>query len=123
MQSGGPVELWSDGSPLREFLYADDLAEAVVFLMENHNWQDLGDFVNVGTGKDISIKDLANLMAEIIGYTGDFTWDTSKPNGTPRKLLDVSRLSNLGWEASTSLKDGIEKTYNWFKTHYVPKEN
>ncbi len=76
--------------------------------------QDLGDFVNVGTGKDISIKDLAHLMAEIIGYKGGFSWDTSKPNGTPRKLLDVSRINSLGWSAKTSLWKGIGKTYNWY---------
>ncbi len=108
------VELWWDGSPLREFLYADDLADAVIFLMENTNWQEIGDFVNVGTGKDISIKNLASLMAEIIQYTGSFFWDTSKPNGTPRKLLDVSRFTALGWRAKTSLKEGIEKTYQWY---------
>ncbi len=116
-ENGGPVALWGDGSPLREFLYADDLADAVLFLMENKDWQDLGDFVNVGTGKDISIKDLAHLMARIIGYTGDFTWDTTKPNGTPRKLLDVSKLNNLGWSAKTSLKEGIRKTYKWYKKY------
>ncbi len=113
-QTEGPVKLWGDGSPLREFLYADDLADAIIFLMENTDWQDIGDFVNVGTGKDISIKDLAFLMAEIIGYKGSFSWDTSKPNGTPRKLLDVSRLSALGWMAKTSLREGIEKTYRWY---------
>ena len=113
-QSGGPVILWGDGSPLREFLYADDLADAVIFLMENIDWQGIGDFVNIGTGKDISIKDLAYLMADIIGYNGDFSWDTSKPNGTPRKLLDVSRINKIGWKAKTSLKDGIEKTYRWY---------
>jgi len=114
-QTGGPVQLWGDGSPLREFLYADDLADAVVFLMDNADWQDTGDFVNVGTGKDISIKDLAHLMADIIGYKGSFSWDTTKPNGTPRKLLDVSRLSAFGWTAKTPLKEGIEKTYRWYR--------
>ncbi len=112
--TGGPVKLWGDGSPLREFLYADDLADAVVFLMENVDWKEIGDFVNVGTGKDIKLKDLAKLMAEIIGYKGSFSWDASKPNGTPRKLLDVSRLSALGWTAKTSLREGIEKTYKWY---------
>ena len=114
-QTGGPVQLWGDGSPLREFLYADDLADAVVFLMDNADWQDTGDFVNVGTGKDISIKDLAHLMADVIGYKGSFSWDTTKPNGTPRKLLDVSRLSAFGWTAKTPLKEGIEKTYRWYR--------
>jgi len=106
--SGGPVQLWGDGSPLREFLYADDLAEAVVYLMESKNASDLGDFVNVGTGKDCSIKELSGTIASIVGYEGEVNWDTSKPNGTPRKLLDVSRLSSLGWTAGTSLQEGIE---------------
>lgn len=122
-KSGGPVELWGDGSPLREFLYADDLADAVLYLMKNKEASDIGEFVNVGTGKDLSIKALAETIAEIVGYNGEVMWDTSKPNGTPRKLLDVSLLNKLGWVASTSLKDGIGKAYNWFKIHYVPKEN
>ena len=113
-QTGGPVQLWGDGSPLREFLYADDLADAVVFLMDNADWQDTGDFVNVGTGKDISIKDLAHLMADIIGYKGSFSWDTTKPNGTPRKLLDVTKIKTMGWEPKISLKDGIRNTYRWY---------
>lgn len=108
------VQLWGDGSPLREFLYADDLADAVVFLMENKDANEVGEFVNIGTGKDCSIKELSNIIADIIGFNGEVNWDTTKPNGTPRKLLDVSALEKMGWIASTSLKDGIQKSYNWY---------
>ncbi|MBF9017757.1 MULTISPECIES: GDP-L-fucose synthase [unclassified Oceanispirochaeta] len=108
------VQLWGDGSPLREFLYADDLAEAVVFLMENKDADEIGEFVNIGTGKDCSIKELSEMIADIVGFNGNVEWDTLKPNGTPRKLLDVSVLEELGWTASTSLKQGIQKAYNWY---------
>lgn len=108
---GGPVVLWGDGSPRREFLYSDDLADAAVYLMENKEYKDIGEFVNVGSGKDMPIKDLADLVASIVGYEGKIEWDTSKPNGTPRKLLDVSRLSSLGWHYTTPLSEGIRKTY------------
>ena len=114
-KTGGPVELWGDGSPLREFLYADDLADAVVYLMKNMEATDIGEFVNIGTGKNLTIKALAETIAEIVGYSGEVKWDATKPNGTPRKLLDVSKLTRLGWQAQTSLKDGIEKAYEWFK--------
>ncbi len=117
-QSGAEtVILWGDGSPLREFLYVDDLAEAVVFLMNNFRYGDLGELVNLGTGTDISIKELARLIASIAGYTGSFEWDTSKPNGTPRKLLDVSKINELGWRARTSLEEGIRRVYEWFCAH------
>jgi GDP-L-fucose synthase len=109
--------LWGDGSPRREFLHVDDLADAVVFLMKNYDYNDIGEFVNVGTGKDITIEELARLIAEVIGFRGDFRWDTSKPNGTPRKLLDVSRLHALGWHARIPLQAGIEKTYQWYREH------
>ncbi len=112
---GGPVVLWGDGSPKREFLYSDDLADAAVYLMENKDYKDIGEFVNVGTGKDMPIKDLAELVAGIVGYEGKIEWDTSKPNGTPRKLLDVSRLSSLGWHYTTSLSEGIRKTYEEYR--------
>jgi GDP-L-fucose synthase len=110
-ESGGSVVLWGDGSPRREFLYSDDLADAAVYLMEQKDYKDIGEFVNVGTGKDMSIKDLAELIAGIVGYEGKIEWDTSRPNGTPRKLLDVSRLTDLGWQYTTPLSDGIRKTY------------
>jgi GDP-L-fucose synthase len=110
--------LWGDGSPLREFLYADDLADAVIYLMNNKEASDIGEFVNIGTGKDLTIKALAETIAEIIGYKGEVRWDTVKPNGTPRKLLDVSLLNKLGWQAKTSLKDGIQQTYDWYCKNY-----
>ncbi len=105
------VEIWGSGSPKREFLFVDDLAEACVYLMETYNQ---GPFLNIGTGKDISIKELAMLIKKIVGYSGKVTFDTSKPDGTPRKLLDVSRLTKAGWNAKTGLEDGIIKTYQWF---------
>lgn len=98
------VTLWGTGSPKREFLFSDDLADACVFLMENYSEEQ---FINIGVGEDISIKDLAELVKEIVGYAGDIEWDTSKPDGTPRKLMDVTRLHNLGWKHKIELEDGI----------------
>ncbi|MCS7052630.1 MAG: GDP-L-fucose synthase [Ignavibacterium sp.] len=112
------VVVWGTGSPLREFLYVDDLAEAILYLMEKINAPDLYENgisqINIGTGKDISIKDLANLISEILGYNGKIEFDTSKPDGTPRKLMDVSRINQLGWTYKTELEEGIAKTYEWF---------
>ena len=105
------VTCWGDGSALREFLYVDDLANLCVFLMNNYSGNET---VNAGTGKEISIKALAKLVAEIIGYKGDILWDTSKPNGTPRKLLDVSKAAALGWTYKTELRDGIKLAYEDF---------
>ncbi|MGB7528539.1 GDP-L-fucose synthase [Sphingobacterium cellulitidis] len=105
------VNIWGSGNPLREFMYADDLADACVFLMENYN--DL-QFVNIGVGEDISIRDLAELIKEVVGYQGELEFDSSKPDGTPRKLMDVSKLHSLGWKAKTSLKDGIKLAYEDF---------
>ena len=102
------VTVWGSGSPRREFLHADDLADALYFLMQNY---DQPEFVNVGTGKDISIKELAEMIKEISGYDGDLEFDTSMPDGTPRKLLDVSCLSNLGWTPSIDFKEGVRKVY------------
>ena len=102
------VTCWGDGSPLREFLYVDDLANLCVFLMENYSGNET---VNAGTGKEISIKGLTELVAKVIGYEGAILWDTSKPNGTPRKLLDVSKSAAMGWKAQTSLEDGIRLAY------------
>lgn len=110
-----PVVLWGDGTPLREFLYADDLADAILFIMENVNAMEVGAFLNVGTGEDLAIRDLAFLISKIVGYTGEIIWDTSKPNGTPRKLLDVSRIHALGWTHTTSLENGIQLAYSDFK--------
>jgi len=111
---GEAVTLWGDGSPRREFLYVDDLAEAVVHLMENCDASDIGELVNVGTGVDHTVRELAAEVMRVVGFSGDIRWDTSKPNGTPRKLLDVSRLASLGWRSKTSLEDGLRKTYAWF---------
>ena len=105
------VTCWGDGSPLREFLYVDDLANLCVFLM-NHYSED--ETVNAGTGKELSIKELTELVAEVTGYQGEILWDTSKPNGTPRKLLDVSKAEKLGWKYRTELKDGIRLAYEDF---------
>ena len=105
------VTCWGDGSPLREFLYVDDLANLCVFLMNNYNGDET---VNAGTGKEISIKDLTKLVAAVIGYEGEILWDTSKPNGTPRKLLDVSKAKALGWNYKIELKDGIKLAYEDF---------
>ena len=106
------VTIWGTGSPLREFLHADDLAAACLFLMENHNEAGL---VNIGVGEDISILDLARMVKQIVGFEGDIITDTTKPDGTPRKLMDVSKLTNLGWKASISLEDGIQKVYEEIK--------
>ena len=105
------VTCWGDGSPLREFLYVDDLANLCVFLMNNYSGDET---VNAGTGKELSIKELTELVAEVTGYEGKILWDTSKPNGTPRKLLDVSKAENLGWKYQTELKDGIRYAYEDF---------
>ena len=105
------VTCWGDGSPLREFMYVDDLANLCVFLMNNYSGNET---VNAGTGKELTIKELTELVAKVIGYTGKIEWDTSKPNGTPRKLLDVSKAAALGWTYKTELEDGIRLTYEDF---------
>ena len=107
-QNHPEVVVWGTGTPLREFLHSDDLAEACIFLMENYN--DFG-HVNVGIGEDISIKDLALLIKKIVGYEGNLVWDTSKPDGTPRKLMDVSKINDMGWNAKIGLEEGITKVY------------
>lgn len=108
------VTIWGTGSPLREFLHADDLADACLFLMQTHNDSGL---VNIGVGEDISILDLAKMVKQIVGFEGEIITDTSKPDGTPRKLMDVSKLTNLGWKASISLEEGIKKVYEEIKDH------
>ncbi len=105
------VGIWGTGTPRREFLHVDDMADAVVFLLQNYSGEM---HLNVGTGTDISIAELATLLADIIGFDGEFEYDTSKPDGTPRKLLDVSRLNALGWKAKTPLRKGLAETYRWF---------
>ena len=108
------VVIWGTGSPRREFLYCDDLADACVFLMERYNAADLGEFVNIGVGREITIRELAELVAEIVGFNGKLTFDTSKPDGTPRKLLDVARMQALGWEAKTGFREGLHQAYEDF---------
>ncbi len=111
MNQTAEVVVWGSGSPLREFLYADDLADACFMLMQNYNEPGL---INIGSGVDLSIKELALLIKEVVGYPGELTFDTSKPDGTPRKLMDNTKLKNLGWEPKTPLKEGIEKAYQDF---------
>lgn len=110
------VTIWGSGRPYREFLYSDDLADAVVFLMNNY---DENDTVNVGTGVDVTIRDLALTIQKIVGYEGELVFDTRKPDGTPRKLLNVDKLKNMGWAAPTALEDGIAKTVRWCEEHGV----
>ena len=116
--AGAPsVTLWGTGTPRREFLHVDDLARACVHLLEHY---DAPEPINVGVGDDIAIRDLAALVAEIVGYEGAVEWDTSRPDGTPRKLLDVSRITALGWHAEIGLRDGIAATYEWFLHNVAP---
>lgn len=105
------VTLWGSGNPMREFLYVEDLAEAVVFSMENKFADNL---YNVGTGKDLTIRELAEIIQKIVGHSGEIIWDSTKPDGTPRKLMDVSKMERAGWKAKTSLEEGIKRTYAWF---------
>jgi len=109
------VTIWGSGKPKREFMHVDDLADACMFLMENYNQKG---FINIGVGEDIEIKELALLIKDIVGYKGQLQHDTSKPDGTPRKLMDVSKLSSLGWKARIGLREGIEKVYEEFKQQY-----
>ncbi len=105
------VTLWGSGNPTREFLFVDDLASACAFLLENYS---SGDIINIGTGSEISIRDAAEIIREITGYKGDICWDTTQPDGNPRRLLDVSRLAKLGWKARTDFRVGVASTYQWF---------
>lgn len=116
------VTLWGTGKPLREFLYVDDLAEAILFLMEKIEAKDLYEkgitHLNIGTGKDLTISELASLIADIVGFKGEIEYDKSKPDGTPRKLMDVSRINELGWKYKTELRKGTAHTYNWFLNNF-----
>jgi len=105
------VTLWGSGIPMREFLHVDDMAKAVVFAVENELSEHL---YNLGTGTDVAIKELAETIQKVVGHTGDIIWDSSKPDGTPRKLLDVSKMNKVGWKAEYDLLNGIESTYKWF---------
>ncbi|MFY9397232.1 MAG: GDP-L-fucose synthase [Desulfomonilia bacterium] len=117
-ESSAPyVELWGTGKPLREFLHSRDLAEACVMLMERSSAREAGELVNIGTGKDISIRDLARMIAGIVGYGGEIRWDHTKPDGMMRKVLDTSRINAMGWRPRISLRQGIEETYAWYRSH------
>ena len=111
-QKNESVSLWGDGSAMREFLHVDDLAEACYTCMQSY---DESGHINVGTGEDVTIKELAETIADAVGFSGDVKWDTTKPNGTPRKVMNVDRIKALGWEPKISLREGIEKTYEWYK--------
>ena len=108
------VKLWGDGSPKREFLHVDDLAEALVICMDKY---DSDDIINIGTGEDVTIKELAETIIDVVGYENDYEWDTSKPNGTPRKVLNVDKIKSLGWEPKISLREGIKSTYESYKNN------
>ena len=113
-----PVNLWGSGTPMREFLHVDDLAEAVSFALHHELPETL---YNIGTGTDLSIRELATLVQTTVGHQGEIHWDATKPDGTPRKWMDVQKMNNLGWEAKISLADGIEQTYRWFCETYAAK--
>ena len=106
------INLWGDGSPKREFLHVDDLAEALYICMERYNSEEI---INIGTGEDVTIKELAEIIVDVTGYKNYYQWDSSKPNGTPRKVLNVDKMKSLGWEPKISLREGIESTYEWYK--------
>ena len=108
------VKLWGDGSARREFLHVDDLAAALLICMERYDSEEI---INIGTGEDITIKELAEMIVEVTGYKNDYEWDTSKPNGTPRKVLNVDKVKSLGWEPKISLREGLESTYEWMKNN------
>ena len=110
------VALWGDGTPMREFLHVDDLAEAAVTCMHKYDSEEI---INVGTGEDVTIKELAETIADVVGYKNDVKWLTDKPNGTPRKVLNVDKMKSLGWEPKIGLREGIESTYEWYKENVV----
>jgi len=111
IENAPTVEVWGTGNPRREFLYSDDLADAVIYLMNNYEGNQ---FINIGVGKDISIKELAEKVKQVVGFEGDIIFNPTKPDGTQRKLVDVTRLNELGWQASISLDEGLKKAYEWF---------
>ncbi len=113
------VVVWGTGAPRREFLHVDDMADACMYLMEKYDASDIGEFVNIGLGVDVTIKELAELIGDIVGYSGEIVYDTTKPDGTPQKLLDVSRLRELGWSARISLRDGIKQAYEWYASNKI----
>jgi GDP-L-fucose synthase len=116
-ESGNPVTLWGSGTPRREFLHTDDVASAILHLLDHYDSETT---INIGCGEDVTIRELAATVAEVVGFDGEVIWDSSKPDGTPRKLLDVSRIYELGWRPEISLRAGIASTYEWFLANHVP---
>lgn len=116
------VVVWGTGAPRREFLHVDDMADACVYLMENYDAEDIGEFVNIGLGEDITIRNMAELIKDVAGYEGDIVYDTSKPNGTPQKLLEVTKLHSFGWKASIPLIDGIKRVYKVYHNEITNKK-
>jgi GDP-L-fucose synthase len=110
--------IWGTGEPRREFLHVDDLADAILFLLEHY---DSSEIINVGCGEDMTVRALAHLICEVVGFQGELEWDRTKPDGTPRKLLDISRITELGWKPKIPLREGIARTYEWFLENYVPR--
>jgi GDP-L-fucose synthase len=110
------IIVWGSGQPRREFLHVDDLAEACLFLLQNYESPEV---INVGTGRDLTVRELAEMICEVVGFKGELAWDASKPDGTPRKLLDISRIKSLGWEPKISLRQGIARTYEWFRSDHA----
>jgi GDP-L-fucose synthase len=120
-ESNAPfVEVWGTGAPKREFLYSDDLADASIYLMNNYSGNEI---VNIGVGDDLPINELAEKIKETVGFTGEIQFDTTKPDGTPRKLVDVTKLNSLGWKATTTLEEGLKKAYQWFLDNQLTKVN
>ncbi len=116
--AGSPtVTVWGSGRPLREFLHVDDCADACLFLMNNHDSEDI---VNIGVGEDVAIAELAEMVGEVVGFTGGIVFDPDMPDGTPRKLVDTSRINALGWRARTGLRQGLQMTYEWFTSQTAP---
>jgi GDP-L-fucose synthase len=112
--TGETITLWGTGSPFREFMYVDDCADAIIYLMEHYRYNDIGEILNIGTGSDLRIAEIASKIKGIIGYEGDVKYDASKPDGTPRKLLDVGRLTSLGWKPGFSVDEGVRKSFEWY---------
>jgi GDP-L-fucose synthase len=121
-EAGRDITLWGDGSPYREFLHADDCARALVLLMEKYEYADIGEFINVGCGEELTIRELAEKVGKTVGFTGKIQWDTSRPNGTPRKLMDSGRLAALGWRPVIGLDEGIGIAYKDFRARYAEEK-
>jgi len=116
------ITVWGSGTPLREFLHVTDMAKACIYLMENCTFEQIGDFVNIGTGKELSIYELTKLLCQVIGFKGEIIFDRTKPDGTPRKLTDVTKLHQLGWHHTIELEEGIRDTYQWYLEHVNANE-